>query len=116
MTAFWMTRSRLSVPPSRKRCPNILKAKPGELRARWARPDEHNGPDVCYAWGKGVNHCDGSLLATVLGTPRARINLRAPLGSPRYMWAAYDESLLKELEKRGYDLTTIQFSIMKKDI
>jgi hypothetical protein len=32
------------------------------------------------------------------------------------MWTAYDESLLKELEKRGYDLTTIQFSIMKKDI
>ena len=110
-----MKRSRLNVPSKSKRRPNILKAKPGELRARWARPDEHNRPDVTYAWGQGVNHCDGSLLATVLGTPRARLNLEAPLGSPRYLWTAYDDSLLKELEKRGYDLTTIQFSIMKKE-
>jgi hypothetical protein len=64
---------------------------------------------------KGVNHCDVSLLSTVLGASRARLNLEAPLGSPRYLWTAYEDSLLKELEKRGYDLTTIQFSIKKKE-
>jgi hypothetical protein len=91
-----------------------LRAKPGQLRAAWAKPDEHNNPDLCYSWGEGTKSADGHLMHWAFSSPRARTNYDAPLGSPRYLWSVYDDSFLQELEKRGYDLTTLKFSIQKK--
>lgn len=91
-----------------------FRAKPGQLRAGWGKPDEHNGPDLCYAWGEGVKHQDGNLLHWALSEKRATTNWAAPLGSPRFMWTTYEDSLIEELIKRGYDITTLKFSIQKK--
>lgn len=79
---------------------HVLKAKPGELRAAWGRPDPGEPPCVCYAWGgHGASKPDGRVLAEALEGARVFD------GSP----------LLKELEARGYDLTTLAFSIRVKE-
>jgi hypothetical protein len=90
------------------------KARPGELIIRYGKPDRHNDADVCYAWGPGVNHCDGSLLHYFFGTDRMETNWDASYNASFLERVKYAPSLLKELESRGYDLTTLRFSIQKK--
>lgn len=82
-------------------------AKPGQLKAQWGRLP-HNGPDLCYAWGDGCHKADSHLLHNALcaKTPPS------PL-SPNEPWLP---SLLEELEARGYDITTLRFSISKKEV
>jgi hypothetical protein len=93
----------------------IPKVRPGELAVKFGKPGRWNTtPDVCYCWGPGVNQCDGSLLYLFFGVDRLETDYDAPLGSPRYLWTKSAPSLLKELEARGYDLTTLRFSIQKK--
>ena len=77
------------------------KAKPGELKAQWGKLP-HDTPDMCYAWGEGVNRADARLLSNALGGK----NYLPGLG--------LEPSLIDELEKRGYDLTTLRFSVQKK--
>jgi hypothetical protein len=76
--------------------------KPGVLRAYYGRVDG-NAPDVCYQWGgSGANRRDGHLLNYYLS-------------SRRLNWKGEEEpSLIEELEKRGYDLSTLKFSIEQK--
>lgn len=86
--------------------------KPGLLRIYYGRVDG-NRPDVCYQWGAGgANKCDASLLHHVIGSPR----LEACYGTDREKHGPYKfgPSLLEELEKRGYDLSTLKFSIEQK--
>lgn len=75
-----------------KRAP---RAKAGQLKAQWGKlPDE--SPDIVYAWGDGCSKRDGALLNYFFThTPNKA------------------ESLLKELEDRGYDIRTLKFSIEK---
>lgn len=82
------------------------KAKPGELVARWGKVD--GMVDVCYNWGDGIGKCDASLLNTVIACKRFRPSLNNPGGYEA------DPSFLDELTARGYDLTTLRFSIQKK--
>lgn len=91
-----------------------LQAKPGELKAQWGKAETYEDPDLCYAWGAGIRTCDGRLLHSALTQKWSRTNYDAPLGSPRFMWSVYDPSFVEELESRGYDLTTLKFSIQKK--
>lgn len=77
-----------------------VKAKPGELKAGYGTDEPRNRPDVVYAWGgDGAAKADAYILA-----------------------AAFEEnaihggrSLVRELESRGYDLSTIRFSIRMKE-
>lgn len=85
----------------------IPKAKPGELRACWGKPDRYSGPDICYAWGDGVPSADASLLHLTISTERMTFDF--PTTGHKF-----DPSFIKELETRGYDLTTLRFSIQKK--
>lgn len=79
--------------------------KPGELKVQWGKlPSE--SPGLCYVWGEGVPNADATLLHDVLSSPRYR-----PLQS---LHEAPDPSFLKELEARGYDLSTLRFTIQKK--
>lgn len=79
---------------------HIPKAKPGELRAVWGRPDPGEPPCVCYAWGgQGADKSDSRLLMEAIE------GLAVIDGHP----------LAKELEARGYDLTTLRFSIRMKE-
>jgi hypothetical protein len=80
------------------------KTKDGELKIYYGKLP-HNSPDIIYSRGNGVPRCDSSLLHLVLGSQRHNV-----------IDDSWDISLFDELEKRGYDIETIKFSIMKKDI
>ena len=78
------------------------KAKPGELKAQWGKL-AHDTADICYAWGECVSKADAHLLHNALSSEHLR-----------HLDNKWTPSLLKELESRGYDLTTLKFSIQKK--
>jgi hypothetical protein len=88
------------------------KAKPGQLKAQWGKwPGD--APELCYAWGSGVSKRDANLMHDMLCGKRARRAVgdeRPQLGLP----IIYAPSFLQELEVRGYDITTLKFSIQKK--
>lgn len=67
----------------------IPRQTPRTLKAGWGSSSEsHN--DLHYVWGEGIQTCDARLL-----------NSHLP-------------ELVKELEKRGYDLKTLRFSVKLK--
>ena len=72
-----------------------MKAKPGQLKMGWSKREQ----DVMYAWGgDGADKSDASLLHAVLTVPL------------KY----FDKTFQEELIERGYDITTVKFSIQKK--
>lgn len=79
----------------------------GELHVYYGRLDRYESPDVIYSSGGGVPRCDRSLLHHVIGSERMTLDLER--GGHKF-----GPSLLDELEKRGYDLSTLRFSIKKK--
>ena len=81
------------------------KAKPGELKVQWGKlPDDK--PDICYVWGgEGASSHDGHLLHGMFSGFEHRKYGRIP---------AQHDGYLAELEARGYDLTTLKFSIRQK--
>lgn len=79
------------------------KAKPGELCMFYGRLPGY-APDVIYAWGDGTSRRDSHLLNCVIGSERPGLFPNDP----------FEKSLLDELTDRGYDITTLKFSIMKK--
>jgi len=84
------------------------KLKDGELRMYWGRPDPHDCPDVVLAWqGNSHMRADTALLHYVICSKRP---------DPRKLpiFSVMEPSLIEELEARGYDITTLKFSIMKK--
>lgn len=86
------------------------KARPGELKAQWGREDRFSGSDVIFAWGTGVDRSDARLLNSILCSDRFYpAFLDGPLGTYRT-----ERSFVSELEARGYDITTLKFSIQKK--
>ena len=76
-----------------------LQSKRGQLKAGWGRPGPMQHPDLCYAWGAGgADKTDGRILSEALEDLRN----------------CFGRSLRDELEYRGYDLTTLKFSIQQK--
>ncbi len=74
------------------------KLKDGELRVYWGKLP-HDSPDVVFSWqGDRSMKRDTALLCYLFS--------ERELGTSR--------SLLEELEDRGYDITTLRFSVMKK--
>lgn len=91
-------------------------AKPGQLLIYYGKLP-HDDPDVVFAWGEaGANRYDASFLTFALSGKRQRV----VYGEDRVKnggWpVVFDPSVIEELEARGYDITTIQFSIMKKEV
>lgn len=72
-----------------------MSVKAGRLTARWDRREK----DFLFSRGEGVARADGHLLYNSLGYVKT-------IGGAR--------TLLEELEARGYDMTTIRFSIDKR--
>jgi hypothetical protein len=82
------------------------KAKPGQLLMQWGKlPGED--PDMCYSWGDGCSKRDGHLLHNALASEKPDLFVQ-PLFSKML------PSLLADLESRGYDLTTLRFTVSKK--
>ena len=92
---------------SRKRWRTLV-AKLGEIKIAWGRVDAHNSPDLCVAWGDGTDmKCTGMLMLHAFTEKRLRPSFRRP-------GYEYEPSLIDELEERGFDITTIKFTIQKK--
>jgi hypothetical protein len=73
-----------------------MKAKPGQLRMGWSKRED----DIVYAWGSGVDKTDAALLHGVMSI----------------IASITDKTFIQELEYRGYDITTISFSIKKRTL
>ena len=74
------------------------KAKPDELKIAYGK-EPHDNPDLFYCHGGGGAHrCDARLLSHFIEN----------------VTYFEDRNLRQELENRGYDITTLKFSIMKK--
>lgn len=72
-------------------------AKPGELKAAWGRPDRGERPDVVYAWGVGACSPDARVLAAAFEDAEV-----------------FDGKTLRQvLIDRGYDITTLRFSVQR---
>jgi hypothetical protein len=72
------------------------------LRACWSKKEE----DIMVHYPSSP---DGHLLYNVLGGDRCRPDT-STYGWYGHIW---ESSLIEELKKRGYDITTLKFSIMK---
>lgn len=73
----------------------------GQLKSQWGKIGD-DCPDLCYAWGEGVSPADARLLDYAFtGKRYSPIHLR------------FDDSFIDELKARGYDITTLKFSIEK---
>ena len=83
------------------------KLKDGELRIYWGR-EPHDEPDVMYAWqGDYTMKHDSKLLHYAIGARHPD-----PFAEP--IFSKMNPSLIEELIERGYDITTLKFSIMKR--
>lgn len=81
--------------------------KDGELRVYWGKLP-HDSPDIIYEWkGNSSMRYDSRLL-------HYHFSSRRPDPFTKPLFSKMDPSLIEELEARGYDITTVKFSIMKK--
>jgi len=78
------------------------KPKPGTIDMVWVE-NEH---DMMYSWGDGCR-ADARFIHYVFNSER--MEQEFPSGN-----TIREQSVCDELEKRGYDLTTLKFSIKKK--
>jgi hypothetical protein len=82
--------------------------KNGELRIYWGCDPHDKTPDVMFAWqGDGTMKRDSYLLHYMMAGKHPD-----PYVTP--VFSKMRPSLLEELDARGYDLTTLKFSIKKK--
>ena len=85
------------------------KLQDGELRMYWGCDPHDRTPDIMLAWqGDRSMKCDTNLLHYVMCSKKPKINLG------KIDWSTMEPSLIEELDARGYDLTTLKFSIKKK--
>ena len=84
-----------------KRC-RIPKPKPGELRIYWGKAESYDSPQVCYSWGDGCSSADARLIDNMLKREFRRAD------------GSRDSCIQDELVRRGYDLSTIKFSVSKE--
>lgn len=83
-------------------------AKPGEVKIVFGRADRHDDPDICAVWGgNGADKSDARMVMHAMTERRM---------SPSFPSLKYEErpSLIEELEARGYDITTLRFTISRK--
>lgn len=77
------------------------KPKDNYLQMSYGKIKDNPNPDVIYNWGDGCSKSDSRLLFYIFNHLLST--------EPNEM-----KTPLEELENRGYDITTIEFSIKKK--
>lgn len=84
------------------------KLQDGELRMYWGRERTVEPAEIMYAWqGDRSMRGDSALLYYAIGS-------RHPDPHVMPIFSKMKPSLLEELDARGYDLSTLKFSIKKK--
>lgn len=81
----------------RYRNPKVIE---GQIKMQRGNVD--GAPDMCIFYGDNVPRCDRALVMNYLCS--TRLNWRQEV----------EPSLIDELERRGYDLETLRFSIERK--
>lgn len=75
-------------------------AKPGQLKAQYGKERFSSRPDLLYVWG-----------GSGASSPDARVLANALEGA-----VVFDGKNLRQvLEERGYDITTLRFSIKQRN-
>lgn len=95
-----------------------LVARPGEIRVKYTKAESYDSPDVCVAWGgQGAYKCDAHLILGAFCSKQIEL-IYDPVDKQKNFGQPYKfgPSLVQELEERGYDITTIEFRIRKKNI
>jgi hypothetical protein len=82
--------------------PDLDGIREPRLQARWSKRED----DIQYKWDAGVPKSDAHLLHSYLCYSPDFGNVAIGQSDPRYR-----RSLLDELKARGYDLTTLRFSV-----
>ena len=76
-----------------------MKAQPGQIKCAWSSPERGEPKDVCVSWGgRGASKSDGRLV------------LHALQGVEVFE----GRDLVTELERRGFDPSSLWFSIRQK--
>lgn len=76
----------------------------------WGRESRKTAPEVILEWqGNPSMRGDVALLHLYLCSQRPLVELG------QINWSKREPSLIEELERRGYDLSTLKFSIQKKE-
>jgi hypothetical protein len=87
----------------RYRRPQVVE---GQIKMQKGRID--GDEDMCIFYGDNVPRCDRALVMNALCCERQHTDLST-------MRPKFEPSLIDELEKRGYDLDTLRFSIERKE-
>ena len=82
----------------RYRRPKVIE---GQIKMQRGKVD--GGVDMCIFYGDGTPRCDRALVMNMLCSEK--LDWKSEL----------QPSLIDELERRGYDLDTLKFSIKKKE-
>jgi len=77
------------------------RARDGQLKLQYGRYEGEEDHFVTY--GDGIPRCDRALLSDLVSGKSY-----SPLSE------TWNDSFMEELEKRGYDLTTLKISVEKK--
>lgn len=75
------------------------RAKPGECKITWGRLDRHGAPSLLYIHGAaGASKADARMLSHIFEGAKSEDG----------------RTLAQDLEYRGYDLSTLKFSIQQR--
>lgn len=85
-----------------KRRPTV---RPGELHIYYGKESRGEPCDLIFHGGDGTSRRDRAYLHWALGCERP----------PALSGQLWDQSFFKELDSRGYDLSTLRFYIRKKN-
>lgn len=85
----------------------VPEPKPDTLKVCWGRADSYSEPSLVYVYPDRDGKAATRLLMTALEGDRY-----APDFGPRGY--KVEKSVAKELEERGYDLTTLKLTIKRK--
>lgn len=87
-----------------------IRAKSGQLLMKYGR-DEDGNVGTVFAWGEGCNRADVHLVHNALSAKSCYPNHSPKDYLDHFIW---EPAVFEELERRGYDIKTATFSIMKK--
>lgn len=77
----------------------MARAKPGEFKITWGRVERYDRPSLIYSHGgAGATKPDGHMISYILEGAKNEDG----------------RTLAQELEYRGYDLSTLKFSIKQR--
>jgi hypothetical protein len=87
----------------------LIRCVPGLLHSRWARV-EHDGPDICSAWGRPCRRADSALWQSLLSAGTCSHDRMLLMRQHEFP----QDGLLGRLKKLGFDERTLRFSVNSK--